>query len=514
MAEIFGYEITKKVGDKEKVKQSSSKIVSPIPYDPEVGGISVSTATGGYYGQVYDLDGTHSDSENDLIIKYREAARQPECDTAISDIVDAAIATANKSAPVDLRMDDLDFPTSVKKEIIEEFNNVLELLKFNKRAHDIFKDWYVDGRVFFHMIVDPAAPKKGILELRPIEPLAMQRVREIKKVTDPKTKVEVEETVAEYYIYSEKFKSATNSSGASSKIGGVKIAKEAIITANSGLTDPSRKRIVSHLHKAIKLVNQLRMMEDSLVVYRVSRAPERRIFYIDVGNLPKNKAEEYVQNVVSKYRNKLTYDVTTGDITDDRRHMSMLEDFYLPRREGGRGTEITTLSGGENLGQIEDVVFFQKKLFKALNVPVSRLEDDASNVFGRASEISRDEITFQKFIDRLRKQFSNIILDSLRAQLVLKGIIQKTEWPEMAEKINIDFVEDNYYAELKEYEILKERLAMASEFENLIGKYYSVKWLRQNILQQTEEDIDRMNKEIEDEIKSGKIASDDEEDDF
>ena len=512
MAEIFGYEITKKVGDKDKVKKSADKVVSPIPYDPEVGGISVSTTVGGYYGQVYDLDGTHSDSENDLIIKYREAARQPECDSAVSDIVDAAIASSDKSAPVELLLDELDYADNIKKEIIEEFNNVLELLRFNKRSHDMFKDWYVDGRIFFHMIVDDKNPKKGILELRPIEPLALQRVREVEKKTDPKTKVEVEKTVNEYYVYSEKYKSKT--SGGSTKIGGVKIAKEAIITANSGITDPSRKRIVSHLHKAIKLVNQLRMMEDSLVVYRVSRAPERRIFYIDVGNLPKNKAEEYVNNVVSKYRNKLIYDANTGEVTDDRRHMSMLEDFYLPRREGGRGTEITTLSGGENLGQIEDVVFFQKKLYRALNVPVSRLQEDDSYTFGRASEISRDEVKFQRFIDRLRKQFAGIILDSLRAQLILKGIIERKEWPEMAEKINIDFIEDNYFSELKEYEILKERLAMASEMEDLVGKYFSVKWLRQNILRQSEEDIDRMDKEIEDEVKKGDLAKDDDEDDL
>ncbi len=510
MAEIFGYEITKKVGDKEKVKKSADKIISPVPYDPEIGGISVSTTVGGYYGQVYDLDGTHSDSENDLIIKYREAARQPECDAAISDIVDGAIASNDKSAPVELILDELDLADNIKKEILEEFNNVLELLKFNKRAHDMFRDWYVDGRIYFHMIVDDKNPKKGILELRPIEPLALQRIREVKKETDPKTKVEIEKTVAEYYIYSEKYKSSK--AGTSSKIGGVKIAKEAIVTANSGITDPARKRIISHLHKSIKLVNQLRMMEDSLVVYRVSRAPERRIFYIDVGNLPKNKAEEYVNNVVSKYRNKLIYDASTGEVTDDRRHMSMLEDFYLPRREGGRGTEITTLSGGENLGQIEDVVFFQKKLYRSLNVPVSRLQEDDSYTFGRASEISRDEVKFQRFIDRLRKQFSGIIMDSLRAQLILKGIIERKEWPEIAESINIDFIEDNYFSELKEYEIMKERLAMASEFENLIGKYYSVKWLRQNVLRQSEEDIERMNKEIANELKSGEIEKEEEDD--
>jgi hypothetical protein len=503
--ELFGYNISRKVAEKEKTKR-----ISPIPKNDDVGGITVSTtATGGYFGQYVDMEGTTSDSEHDLILKYREAARQPECDSAVSDIVDAAIASADKSAPVELSMDELDMPNNIKKEILEEFNKVLELYKFNMRSSDIFRDWYVDGRCYFHIIIDEANPKRGILELRPIEPLSLQKVKEVKKTTDPKTKIEYEEIVNEYYIYSEKFhqKHATNH-----KIGGVKIAKDAIIFSNSGITDPTRKRIVSHLHKAIKLVNQLRMMEDSLVVYRVSRAPERRIFYIDVGNLPKNKAEEYIQNVVSKYRNKLVYDASTGEITDDRKHMSMLEDFYLPRREGGRGTEIDTLAGGENLGQIEDVVFFQKKLYRALNVPLGRLEEEASYAFGRATEVSRDEVKFQRFVDRLRKKFSSIFMDALRTQLVLKGIIKKVEWPEIAESINIDFIEDNYFSELKEYEIMKERLEMASSFQDLVGKYYSVKWLRANILRQSDEDIDRMNKEIEEEIKSGILKAPDEDD--
>ena len=505
--ELFGYEITRKVQVKDKEKE---KKISPIPKTDDVGGMTVqSTAAGAYFGQYVDMEGTTSDSEHDLILKYREASRQPECDTAVSDIVDAAIASSDKSAPVEIVMDELDMADNIKKQILEEFNKVLELYKFNMRSADIFRDWYVDGRCYFHIIIDEANPKRGILELRPIEPLALQKVKEVKKTTDPKTKIEFEEIVNEYYIYSEKFntKHATNH-----KIGGVKIAKDAIIFSNSGITDPTRKRIVSHLHKAIKLVNQLRMMEDSLVVYRVSRAPERRIFYIDVGNLPKNKAEEYIQNVVSKYRNKLVYDASTGEITDDRRHMSMLEDFYLPRREGGRGTEIDTLAGGENLGQIEDVIFFQKKLYRALNVPLGRLEEDASYAFGRATEVSRDEVKFQRFVDRLRKKFSSIFLDALRTQLILKGIIKKVEWPEIAESINIDFIEDNYFSELKEHEIMKERLEMASSFQDLVGKYYSVKWLRANILRQSDEDIDRMNKEIEDEIKSGVLKAP--EDDF
>ena len=458
------------------------------------------------------MEGTSSDSEHDLILKYREAARQPECDSAVSDIVDAAIASSDKSAPVELILDELDQPTRVKKEMIQEFNNILQLFQFNQRSSDMFRDWYVDGRLYYNVIIDDANPKRGIIELRPVEPLNLQKVKEIEKKIDKKSKVEYDEIKAEYYIYSEKFTQRNTTGQSTRQIGGVKISKEAIISANSGITDPTRKRIVSHLHKALKLVNQLRMMEDSLVVYRVSRAPERRIFYIDVGNLPKNKAEEYVQQVVAKYRNKLVYDASTGEVTDDRRHMSMLEDFYLPRREGGRGTEITTLPGGDNLGQIEDVLFFQKKLFRALNIPVSRLEDDAQYTFGRASEISRDEVKFQRFIDRLRKKFANVFFEALKTQLILKGIITQDEWPGISEKINIDFVEDNHFAELKEFEIMKERLSMAQDFQDLVGKFYSTKWLRQNVLHQSDEDIDRMNKEIEAEKKSGEIPDEEGED--
>ena len=504
--ELFGYNITRKVAAKDEDKKVK---ISPIPYNDDIGGIQVTTnATGAFYGQYIDMDGTSSDSEHDLILKYREASRQPECDAAVNDIVDQAIAHSDKSAPVELIVDELPQSDSIKKQMVEEFNNILALLKFNLRASEIFRDWYVDGRCYFQTIIDDKNPKRGIIELRPIEPLALTKVKEVQKKTDPKTKVEYEEIVNEYYVYSEKY--VSKSSGKNANISGVKIAKESIITANSGITDPSRKRVVSHLHKAIKLVNQLRMMEDSLVVYRVSRAPERRIFYIDVGNLPKNKAEEYVQNVVAKYRNKLVYDAKTGEITDDRRHMSMLEDFYLPRREGGRGTEITTLPGGDNLGQIEDVIYFQKKLFRALNVPVSRLEDDAQYTFGRATEISRDEVKFQRFIDRIRKRFSQLFFDALKVQLILKGIITPQEWPEISEKINFDFLEDNYFSELKGFEIMKERLTMANDFQELVGKYYSVKWLRNNILHQNDEDIDRMNKEIDSEIKAGILKSPDE----
>jgi len=492
--ELFGFNITKKVGSKELKKEK--EVISFAP-KPEDDGVSATVAAGGYYGQYVDLDGTASSNDRDLIIKYREAAEQPECDSAISDIVDAAIASANVGAPAQLMLNDLEQPDNIKKQISEEFDNVLSLYKFNKTGENLFRRWYVDGRIYFHVIIDDKNPKRGIIELRPIESLFMKKVKEVKKVTDAQSDIAVQKIVSEYYVYSEDYSgSGAGVSSKNSSISGVKISTEAIINVTSGLLDSTQKRVVSHLHKALKPVNQLRMMEDSLVMYRVARAPERRIFYIDVGNLPKGKAEEYVQGIMNKYRNKLVYDASTGDIKDDRRHMSMLEDFWLPRREGGRGTEITTLPGGENLGQIDDILFFQKKLYKTLNVPISRLEADDSFNLGRASEISRDEVKFQKFVDRIRKKFSGILLEALRIQLILKGVISQSDWDEISENIAIDFIEDNYFSELKENEILKERIDMLDTLSEHVGKFYSTKWIRNNVLRQTDEDIERINAEI------------------
>jgi len=507
--ELFGYQITKKVGAKEDKKEK--EVVSFAP-KPEDDGVAATVAAGGYYGQYVDLDGTATSSDRDLIVKYREASQQPECDSAISDIVDAAIASAHQSAPAKLDLTDLDLSDNIKKEITEEFNNVLSLYKFNKQGEGLFKKWYVDGRIYFHVIIDDKNPKRGIIELRPVEALFMKKVKEIKKITDAKTDVAIQKVVNEYYVYSEDYSGVgAGVVGKQTREGtsGVKISKEAIINVTSGLLDATQKRVVSYLHKALKPVNQLRMMEDSLVMYRYSRAPERRIFYIDVGNLPKGKAEEYVQGIMNKYRNKLVYDAATGDIKDDRRHMSMLEDFWLPRREGGRGTEITTLPGGENLGQIDDILFFQKKLYKTLNVPLTRLESDDSFNLGRASEISRDEVKFQKFIDRIRKKFANIIIEALRIQLILKGVITESDWNDMSEKLNVDFLEDNYFAELKEFEIMRERLEMASQMEDLVGKFVSKKYVRQTILKQSDEDIERLNTEIENEGEDTEGEEDD-----
>ena len=494
--EIFGYEINKKVSP-----QGEKDVVTPIPRIIDDGSTTV-TSGGGYYSTVVDLSDTSSLSDHDLVIQYREAAAQPECDAAISDIVDGAIASSDGSAPAELDVSDLKLSSSVKKEIINEFNQILKLYKFNHSVSDYFRNWYIDGRIFFHIIVDEKNPQRGITEIRPIEATHINKVREVAKKTDPKTKVEYEQLVDEYFVYSPTLNVGND------KTMGIKIAKNAIIHCTSGLLDGERKRVIGYLHKALKLVNQLRYMEDSLVVYRVSRAPERRIFYIDVGNLPKGKAEEYVQQVVSRYRNKLVYDATTGNITDDRRHMSMLEDFYLPRREGTRGTEITTLGGGQNLGEIEDVLFFQKKLFRALNVPLQRLEQEASFQVGKATETTREEVKFQKFIERIRKKFSFILIDALRIQLILKGVITESDWPEIEQSINIDFLEDNYFAELKEFEILRERLEMASQMDDLLEKgFISKKYVRQNILKQSDEDIERIDKEVEDE---GGPAGDDE----
>jgi hypothetical protein len=381
---------------------------------------------------------------------------------------------------------------------------VCRLYKFSRKGSDIFREWYVDGRVYFHVITDEGSLNKGIRELRQINPLHLRKVKEIKKILDPKTKIKIPKTVAEYYIYSEESVNQGNAligggGTAASQTAGIKIAPDAIISCPSGIFDSSNEKVISHLHKAMKLVNQLRMMEDALVIYRLSRAPERRIFYIDVGNLPKGKAEEYVQSVMAKYRNKLVYDSNTGDIKDDTRHMSMLEDFYMPRREGGRGTEITTLPGGENLGQIDDVIFFQRKLYKALNVPIGRLDPETQYTFGRATEVSRDEVKFQKFVNRLRKSFSFLLLDALRIQLILKGIVKQSEWNQIEDSVSIDYIEDNYFSELKEFEILRERIETLNTLGEFVGKYYSEKWVRNNILRQTDEDIERIDKEIADE---------------
>ena len=492
--EIFGYEIKKRL-DVNAKPETEKNLKSFVPkYDDE--GINT-VAAGGYYGQYYDLDGTDVANDKELILKYREAAEQPECDSAIDDIVDESICSGLTGAPVRIDMDNLTYEDNIKEKISNEFEHIVKLLEFNENGADLFRRWYIDGKIYFHTVVDSENPQSGIQELRFIDPIHMRKVREIKTETDPVTGATVNETADEYFIYAEE---SPNTTALSSTEQGLKIAPEAIIYVTSGVMDSTRKKVLSHIHKSIKLVNQLRMLEDSLVIYRISRAPERRIFYIDVGNLPKGKAEEYVRNMMSQYRNKIVYDSSTGEVRDDRRHKSMLEDFWLPRREGGKGTEITTLPGGDNLGNIEDVVFFQKKLYKSLNVPLSRLESDTGFNVGRATEINREEVKFQKFIDRLRARFSHVFMHALKTQLMLKGIIAEEDWDIIKEDISIDFVKDNYFSELKEFEVMKDRLDMVSQIEPLVEQgYYSKEWIRKNILQQTDDEIEMIGKQIADE---------------
>jgi hypothetical protein len=490
MAELFGFEIKRK-NDKQTTESPSVKTFVP---DTESDGAGVIKA-GGHFGSYVDLDGNNAKNEADLILKYRDVASHPECDSAIEDIVNDAIIGDYDSSPVNVLLDKVDTSDAIKETIREEFNNILSMLNFSQHGHDIFKKWYIDGRLPYHIVIDTSSPKKGILDLRYIDPIMLRKVKEVHEEQDPKTGAVLIKKSKEFFLYSD----PSGQADATGKQEALKIHKDSIAYCTSGMLDPSRKRILSYLQKAVKPVNQLRMMEDSLVIYRISRAPERRIFYIDVGNLPKGKAEEYLRGIMNQYRNKLVYDANTGAIKDDKKHMSMLEDFFLPRREGGKGTEITTLPGGENLGQIDDILYFQTKLFKALNVPLGRLEQDSGFSLGRASEINREEVKFKKFIDKLRMRFSDIFMQLLKTQLILKGIITSQDWDDWKEDINFDYIEDNYFSELKESEMIQQRFGMMRDIEDYIGKYVSHQWVLKNILRQTEEESLQMQKEIADE---------------
>ena len=485
MAELFGFEIKRKTAQKE--------LPSFVPKTDEDG--SGVIQAGGHFGAYIDMDGDKVKNEVELILKYRDISAQPECDAAIEDIINESIVGDHDESPVNIVMDELDISDKMKETIKFEFDSILKLLNFNQYAHDIFKKWYVDGRLPYHIIIEKGSPKKGIKELRYIDPTKLRKVKEIEEKQDPKTGAKLIEKVDEFFLFQDKTMNGAEQ--------GLKIYPDAIAYCTSGVMDPGRKRILSYLHKALKPVNQLRMMEDSLVIYRISRAPERRIFYIDVGNLPKGKAEEYLRGIMNQYRNKLVYDAKTGDIKDDRKHMSMLEDFFLPRREGGRGTEITTLPGGENLGQIDDIIYFQKKLYKSLNVPVNRLEQEAQYSLGRTTEITRDEVKFKKFIDRLRKRFSDLFMQLLKTQLLLKGIITDSDWKEWKESIVFNFIEDNYFSELKQSEMLRERFDMLSSLDEYVGKYISNEWIRKNVLRQTDDEIEEIQKQIDQETKTG-----------
>ena len=491
---LFGFTLGKKdIVQVEKPEQASFALPTESIDD---GAITITQNA--HYGTYVDLEGS-ARNEIELITRYREMSNHPECDMAIDEIVNEAISHTEKGEVLKIVLDNLKQPESIKKKIIEEFNNIQKMLNFSNLADDLFKRWYIDGRIYYHVIVNDKAPKEGIKELRYIDPRKIRKVREIQKDRDPKTGANVIKSLAEYYVYNDR--GTTTQTFTANATQGLRIAPESIINVNSGLMDAKNVFVISYLHKAIKALNQLRMIEDAVVIYRISRAPERRIFYIDVGNLPKGKAEQYIRSIMIQYRNKLVYDASTGEIRDERKHMSMLEDFWLPRREGGKGTEITTLPGGQNLGEMEDVKYFQKKLLNSLNVPVSRLEINNGGMMGlgRTTEVTRDEVKFSKFVHRLRNKFSQIFDHALRIQLVLKGVCTSEEYENFREEIYYDFIKDNNFTEMRDAELLRERVNTATMLDPFIGKYYSATWVRKNVLQMTDEEIEQMEKEIEEE---------------
>jgi len=493
MATLFGFSIKDK-DPKLKAKGAASP-VPPVDNDAT----STITPFGGWFGHYVDLDDSKKRDEINLIRRYRQMALQPEVDSAIEDITNEAIVSDKDDSPVEIELSNLEASDSIKKSIRDEFDHIKKLLDVDKAAHQIFRRWFIDGRMFYHKVVDLEDPTKGILELRWIDPLKIKKLRIVEKPpmdADQFMKYDYGKTT-EFYIYNEKGVNNTNQ--------GIKIANDAIAYITSGVKDQGKNIVLSYLHKAIKYLNQLRMLEDSIVIYRLSRAPERRIFYIDVGNLPKIKAEQYLRDVMSRYRNKLVYDSNTGEIRDDKKHMSMLEDFWLPRREGGRGTEITTLPGGQNLGELTDIKYFQTQLYKALNVPPSRLESDKSFDLGKSEEINRDEIKFTKFVGRLRKKFSDLFHDLLKTQLILKGVITPDDWEDMKEHIQYDYLYDNHFSELKDLEMLQKKMEVLNELDLYVGKYFSQDYVMRQLLQFTEQEIVEMREQIDSEIKLGLV---------
>ena len=504
MAKLFGFSI-------EDTEKKSKDIVSPVPQNNEDGVDNYISS--GFYGSYVDIEGQYR-TEFDLIRRYREMSLHPECDGAIEDVVNEAIVSDLYDSPVEIELSNLNATDKLKKAIRDEFKYIKEILDFDNKSHEIFRNWYIDGRIYYHKVIDLKKPQEGIKELRYIDPMKMKFVRQEKKrdknIIGPNIPGRNETTngiapeIEEYFIYTPKPNYPTGNlpSGGNK---GTKIAKDAITYCTSGLVDRNKGSVLSYLHKAIKALNQLRMIEDSLVIYRLSRAPERRIFYIDVGNLPKVKAEQYLRDVMMRYRNKLVYDANTGEVRDDRKFMSMMEDFWLPRREGGRGTEISTLPGGQNLGELADIEYFQKKLYRALGVPESRIAADGGFNLGRSSEILRDELKFAKFVGRLRKRFAQMFNDMLKTQLILKNIVSPEDWERISDHIQYDFLYDNQFAELKETEMLNERLGVLATIEPYIGKYYSTEWVRRKVLRQTDAEMIEMDDQIEQEIKDGII---------
>lgn len=497
--DLFGFEIRRKVDEDKEAKG----LESFTPQVTDDGAVVV--AAGGAYGTYVDLEGS-AKTEADLVSKYREMVLHPEVESAVDDVVNEVIVDEKNESSVKINLDMLDVSDSIKKKIEAEFQNILSLLDWNFTSYETFRRWYVDGRLYYHVIIDPENPKEGIQELRYIDPRKIRKVREIKKKKELTTNAPVIKKQAEYFIYNDKgFGSGSTGASTSSAASGLRIAKDSILHVTSGITDSRSQLVLSHLHKAIKPLNQLRTLEDAAVIYRISRAPERRIFYIDVGNLPKMKAEQYLRDMMVRHKNKIVYDATSGELRDDRKFMTMLEDFWLPRREGGRGTEITTLPAGEHLGEMGDIEYFQKKLYKSLNVPTSRLDPDQGFTLGRASEITRDEVKFQKFVDRLRRRFNVVFLKALERQLLLKSVITSEDWVEFVEKIHFDYARDNYFSELKDSEIIGQRVQLLQQVDPFVGRYFSVDWVRKEVLQQTDDDIKEQDKQIADEIKNGKL---------
>ena len=507
MSKLFGFSI-------EDTEPLSPNAVSPVAPNDEDGVDHY--ASSGFFGSYVDIEGVYR-TEYELIKRYREMALHPEADSAIEDIVNEAIVSDSNDSPVQIELSNLNASDGIKKKIRSEFKYILDLLDFGKKSHEIYRNWYIDGRIFYHKVIDLKNPQEGIQDLRYIDAMKMRYVRQEKKQEKDKY-INLNSTansqdpmgfkwpeLEEYFIYNPKQQYPTGNINATGASTGIKLAKDAVTYCTSGLVDRNKGNTLSYLHKSIKSLNQLRMIEDSLVIYRLSRAPERRIFYIDVGNLPKVKAEQYLRDVMMRYRNKLVYDANTGEIRDDKKYMAMLEDFWLPRREGGRGTEISTLPGGQNLGEITDIEYFKKKLYKSLNVPISRIEGDGGFNLGRSSEILRDEVKFSKFVGRLRKRFSRMFNDMLKTQLLLKNVITPEDWEVMSEHIQYDFLYDNHFSELKESELMQERLGLVETAQPYVGKYYSQDYVRRKILRQTDEEIIEQDKLIEQEIKDGVI---------
>lgn len=498
MASLFGFEF------KRKKNEDKSQNESFTPLIQDDGAVVV--AAGGAYGTYVDLEGS-ARTEAELVTKYREMSLHGELDSAIQDIVNEAIISDSDEPIVKLNLDKTGLSDNIKKVILQEFDNIQQLFEFNKYAYDIFRRWYIDGRLYYHVIIDEARPQDGIKEFRYVDPRKIRKVREVKKKPLPKTNVVVTQKQAEYFIYNEKgFAPNLVTTGVTaSSATGVKISADSILHVTSGVTDKNNTLVLSYLHKAIKPLNQLRTLEDATLIYRISRAPERRIFYIDVGNLPKMKAEQYLRDIMTRFKNRLVYDSATGEVRDDRKFMTMLEDFWLPRREGGKGTEIQTLPPGQNLGQLEDVKYFQRNLYKSLNIPINRIEPEQTYNLGRATEITRDEVKFSKFITRLQLRFSEIFTNALEKQLVLKRVLTPEDWQQIGNLIKFEYAQDNHYSELKELDVMNNRMQTLAAVDPFVGKYYSTEWVRKHVLRQNDEEIAETFEQIQNEIKTGII---------